>query len=52
MVSSSPLTMQLETWNYCHVAMETYILAFSGILVVFITLRHFVSFYKGQYIEQ
>ena len=52
MGSSSPLKMQLESWNYCHVAMETYILTFSGILAVCILLRHFVSFYKGQYMEQ
>ena len=48
MGSSSPLKMQLEFWNYCQVAMETCILAFSGILAVCILLRHF---HKGYYME-
>ena len=34
MGSSSPLDMQLQFWNYGQVAMETGILAFSGILAV------------------
>ena len=44
MGSSSPLKMQLQFWNYCQVAMETCILAFSGILVVCILFRHFLIF--------
>ena len=44
MGSSSQLKMQLELWNNCHVAMETCILAFSGILAFCILLRHFCIF--------
>ena len=40
MGSSSPLKMQLQFWNYCQVAMETCILAFSGILAVWIEHFH------------
>ena len=48
MGSSSQLKMQLEFWNNCHVAMETCILALSGISAVCILLRHF---HKGQFME-